>query len=51
MLIEQNIEFGLRGPGSSGRTSICTPKPGYFYEKYSWASLRVNYYLLQEVLL
>ena len=29
MLIEQIIEFELRGPGSPGRT--CTPIAGYFY--------------------
>ena len=31
MLIEQIIEFELRGPGFPGRT--CTTKPGYFHGK------------------
>ena len=31
MLIEQIIEFELRGPGPPGRT--CTPTTGYFYDK------------------
>ena len=31
MLIEQIIEFELRGPGLLGRT--CTPTTGYFYDK------------------
>ena len=30
MLIEQIIEFELKGPGPPGRT--CTPKTGYFYD-------------------
>ena len=31
MLIEQNIEFELKGPGPPSQT--CTPKPGYFHDK------------------
>ena len=31
MLIEQTIEFELRGPGASGRTFI--PITGYFHDK------------------
>ena len=31
MLIEQIIEFDLRGPEPLCRT--CTPKPGYFHDK------------------
>ena len=31
MLIEQIIDFELRGPGPLGRT--CTPKTGYFHDK------------------
>ena len=31
MLIEQIIDFELRGPGPLGRT--CTPKTGYFDDK------------------
>ena len=44
MLIEQNIEFKLRGPGPPGRT--CTP--GYFHNKtkISTENLPVDYYLL-----
>ena len=45
MLIEQIIEFALRGQGPPGR--ICSPIPGYFYEKtkISVENLRVDYYL------
>ena len=31
MLVEQKIEFELRGTGPPGRT--CTPITGYFYGK------------------
>ena len=31
MLIEQVIEFELRGPGPPNRT--CTPTAGYFHDK------------------
>ena len=31
MLIEEIINFELRGPGPPGRT--CTPTAGYFYDK------------------
>ena len=31
MLIEQIIEFELKGPGPHGRT--CTPTTGYFHDK------------------
>ena len=31
MLIEQIIEFGLKGLGPTSRT--CTPKPDYFHQK------------------
>ena len=36
MLIEQSIEFELRGPGSPGRT--CTLITGYLYERkfFEW---------------
>ena len=45
MLIEQIIEFQLRGPGPPGRT--CTYITGQFYDKteISQANLRVDYYL------
>ena len=33
MLIEQIIEFELRGPGPSEHTCIVTPKTGYFHGK------------------
>ena len=33
MLIEQIIEFELRGPGSHDHTCILTPKTGYFHDK------------------
>ena len=44
MLIEQNIEVELRGPGSLSRT--CTPKCGYFHDKtkISKANTRVIVY-------
>ena len=50
MLIEQIIEFELRGPGPPGRTWI--PKTGYFHDKtkISTANIRVNYYLLLKIL-
>ena len=46
MLIEQIIEFELRGLGPSGRT--CTSKIGYLYgrTKIFKESFRVDYYLL-----
>ena len=46
MLIEQNIEFKLRGPGPRSRT--CAPITGYFYEKTEIfrVNFRVDYYLL-----
>ena len=46
MLIEQIIEFELRGPNDTF-TRTCTPTTGYFYEKtkISKENLRVNYYL------
>ena len=49
MLIEQIIEFELRGPGSPRRT--CIPKPGYFYDKtkISKANLPVNCYILKNI--
>ena len=50
MLIEQIIEFEMRGPGSPGRTWI--PKTGYFQDKtkISKANIRINYYLLLKIL-
>ena len=46
MLLEQNIEFQLRRPGSPGRT--CTPITDYLHDKtkVSMENLRVDYYLL-----
>ena len=46
MLIEQNIEFELRGPGPPGRT--CTPTTGQFHDKakISKENFPVNHYLL-----
>ena len=46
MLIEQIIEFQLRGPGPPGRT--CTPITDYLHDKtkFSKENLRVDYYLL-----
>ena len=46
MLIEQIIEFKLRGLGPLNRT--CTPTTGYFHvkTKISNENLRVDYYLL-----
>ena len=43
MLIEQIIEFKLRGPGSPSRA--CTPKTVYFHDKTKivLANLIVNY--------
>ena len=45
MLIEQFIEFELRGLGPFHRT--CTPTTGYFHvkTKISKENLRVDYYL------
>ena len=50
MLIEQIIEFELRGLGPLGR--ICTPTTGYFHVKIkiSKENLRVDYYLLLKYL-
>ena len=53
MLIEQIIEFELRGPGplkfkfNNTFTRTCTPTTGYFYEKttISKENLRMDYYL------
>ena len=44
LIIEQSIEFELRGPGPRSRT--CTPKRGYFYDKtkISKANTRVIIY-------
>ena len=33
MLIEQIIEFALRGPGPLSRTCRPSSKPGYFHDK------------------
>ena len=46
MLIEQIIEFQLRGPGPPGRT--CTPITGKLHDKIKILNenLRVVYYLL-----
>ena len=46
VLIEQIIEFKLRGPGLPGRT--CTPTTIYFHDKtkISKKSFRVDHYLL-----
>ena len=54
MLIEQIIEFELRGPGPPGRTYA--PKTAFFFffhdkTKLSKANVRVNYYLLLKILL
>ena len=51
MLIEQIIEFELRGPGTPGST--CTQTTGYCYDKTKIckADLRVDYYLLLVVIL
>ena len=47
MLIEQIIEFKLRGLGPLNRT--CIPKTGYFHvkTKISKENLRVDYLLLK----
>ena len=46
MLIEEIIEFQLRGPGPPGRT--CTPITGKLHDKtkISKKNLRVDYYLV-----
>ena len=46
MLIEQIIEFEVRGHGPPGRT--CTPTTGYFPDKtkISKESLRVDYFII-----
>ena len=48
MLIEQIIEFELRGSWPPGRT--CTPRTGLRYDKIKILkkNLRVDYYLLQK---
>ena len=48
MLIEQNFEFELRGPGSPGHRPTCTPTSGYFYDKTKIykQNFRVDYYFL-----
>ena len=50
MLIEQIIEFELRGLSTLERT--CTPTTGYFYvkTKISKQHLRLDYYLLLKYL-
>ena len=50
MLIEQIIEFELRGLGPLDRT--CPPTTGYFHvkTKISTENLRVDYYLLLKYL-
>ena len=50
MLIEQLIEFKLRGLGLLDRT--CTPTAGYFHvkAKMSKKNLQLDYYLLQKYL-
>ena len=47
MIIEQIIEFKLRGLGPLNRT--CTPTTGYFHvkRKVSKENLRVDYLLLK----
>ena len=49
MLIEQIVEFQLRGPGPPGLT--CTSISGYFYDKtkISKENLRVGFHLLLNV--
>ena len=49
MLIEQIIEFGLRGLWSSARTT--TPTNGYFHDKtkVSKANLPVNYIYCENI--
>ena len=46
MLIEQFIEFKLRGPGLSDLT--CTPTTGYFHDKtkVSKEYFRVDYFTI-----
>ena len=46
MLIEQNIEFELKGPGPPGRT--CTPITGLLHDKTNIfkENVGVDYYLL-----
>ena len=48
MIIEQTIQFELRGPGLPGRT--CTSLIGYFQDKTitSQENIRVDYYLPQK---
>ena len=41
MLIEQNIEFELRGSGAL--TQTCTPKPGYFHDKTKISEAAIIY--------
>ena len=49
MLIEQIIEFKLRGLGPLNRTCTGTPTTGYFHvkTKISKENLRVDYLLLK----
>ena len=49
MLIQQIIEFELKGPGLSGRT--CTSITAYFHDKtkISKENFRVDYYLLLNI--
>ena len=51
MLIEQIIEFQLRGPGPPGRTF--TPTIGYFYDKTKIfkENLRVDYYFPEVIVI
>ena len=52
MLIEQIIEFELRGPGPPGHNRTVTPTTGYFHgkTKISKSTFRVTYNLLLEIL-
>ena len=45
MLVEQIVNFEIRGPGPPGRT--CTPTTAYFHDKtkISKENLRVYHYL------
>ena len=45
MLIEQIIDFKLRGLGPLNRT--CTPTTGYFHVKTKLRRIRVDYLLLK----
>ena len=48
MLIEQVIEFELRGNGPPRQTN--TPKRDYFYDKIKSLQSYSNYYLLLKIL-